>query len=163
MYLVDEEYYLTFRLYDGVYHALEPFLKLTLVLRACHEGTHIEGVNLLFLQVLRHIAAHYALRQSLGNGGLARARLANEDGVVLRSARKNLQHTAYLVIPAYHGVKLASLGIAHKVLCKALQCLFVCHFWLVHHNLTPFSCLVCQSAKHSIKARTTVFCCVILS
>jgi len=75
VYLVDEQYDVAF----GVCHlfddALEPFLKLTLVFRSGHQGTHVERVELLVLQVLGHVATHDALGQSLNDGCLARSRL----------------------------------------------------------------------------------------
>ncbi len=81
--LIDEEHYLALRLYYTVDDALETFLELAFVLGTSDEGTHIEGVDLLVLEVLGHIASHYALGESLGNSCFTSTRLAYEDRVVL--------------------------------------------------------------------------------
>ena len=43
--------------------------------------------QLLVAQALRHVAVHDAERQAFGDGGLADARLADENRIVLRAAR----------------------------------------------------------------------------
>ena len=86
MNLVDEEDNLALRLYYAVDYALQSLLKLTLILGTSHEGTHVEGIDFLFLQVLRHITAHYTLCQSLSNSRLTCTRFAYQYRVVLGSA-----------------------------------------------------------------------------
>jgi hypothetical protein len=41
-------------------------------------------------------ALHDGVRQALGDGGLAHARLAQQDGVVLGAARQDLDHPVHL-------------------------------------------------------------------
>ena len=81
--LVDKEDYLTLRLDDGIDDTLQTLLELTLVLGTSHEGTHIEGVYLLFLKVLRHVTTHDTLCQTFGNGCLTSTRLTYQNRVVL--------------------------------------------------------------------------------
>ena len=73
--LVDEQDNLALCLGNLVDNRLEAFLKLALVLGTGNQGTHVERVDLFLLQVLGHVAAHDALRQSLDDGGLACAGL----------------------------------------------------------------------------------------
>ena len=68
-------------------NALQALFKLTLVLRTCHQGAHVEREELLVLQVLRYVTTHNTLGQSLDDGGLTRTGLTNQDWVVLRTAR----------------------------------------------------------------------------
>ena len=116
VYLVDEQNYLAVAFHHFLHNALEALLKLALVLGSGQQRTHVEREELLVLQVLGHVAAHYALGQPLGNGRFARAGLANEYGIVLGAAREYLQHAAYLVVAAYHGVELARAGLLDEVL-----------------------------------------------
>ena len=113
--LVDEENDAALGLRHFVDDAFEAFLKFSLVLRACHECAHVERVELLVFQVLRHVAAHDALRQSLYDGRFARARLADKNGVVLGAAREDLQHAAYLFVAPDDGVEFAFARLAHEV------------------------------------------------
>lgn len=48
--------------------------------------------------------------ETLGDGGLACAWLADEHRVVLSAAAENLEHAAYLLVSADHGVELARAG-----------------------------------------------------
>ena len=114
--LVDEEDDLAFGLRHFLHDALQSFLKLAFILRTGQQRTHVEREELLVLQVLRHVTAHDALGQTFHDGGLTRARFTDEDRVVLRTARQNLQHASYLVVTAYHWVELAFAGIVDEVL-----------------------------------------------
>ena len=125
VYLVDEEDDAPVGLRHLVDDGFQSLLKLTLVLRASHQGTHVQRVELLVFQVLGHVATPYALCQPLGNGRLARARLTYQYGVVFRAAREYLQHAAYLVVTSDDGVQLALTRQVHQVLGILLQALVV--------------------------------------
>ena len=88
--LVDEEDDLPFALGDLIDDALESLLELTLILRTCDQGTHIEGIDLLRAQVLGHITSDDTEGKSLGNGCLPYPWLPDEDRVILRSTGKDL-------------------------------------------------------------------------
>ena len=65
---------------------------------------------------------------TLGNGGLAYARLADKDRVILRSTRKNLQHSAALLIATNNWIELASAGKfveVYRILAKSIELLVV--------------------------------------
>ena len=123
--LVDEEDDAPLALGHLLDDTLQTLLKLTFILRTCHERTHVEREQLLVLQVLGHIAPHDTLGQSLDDGGLTRARLTYQDRVVLGSPAQDLKQTAYLVVAADDGVKLAGTGIGHQVLRILVECLVV--------------------------------------
>ena len=59
--LVNEEDDLALGLSDLVDDRLEPLLKFALILCSGDEGSHIERVDLLHLQILGHVATHDAL------------------------------------------------------------------------------------------------------
>src|SRR3954447_17202525 len=62
---------------------LQALLEVTAVAGTGDEGTEVEGVELLVLQRLGHLALDDGLGQALDDGGLANTGLADEDGVVL--------------------------------------------------------------------------------
>ena len=104
--LVDEQQNVAVALFHLVEHGLEPFLELAAELGAGDQRAHIEREYGFVLQALRHVAAHDALRQPFGDGGLADARLADEDGVVLRFAREDADDVANLRVAPDDGVQL---------------------------------------------------------
>ncbi len=114
--LVDEQYYASFGLCHLVDYALQPFLKFAFIFRSGHQCTHVERIQLLVFQVLRHVATNDAFGQSLYDGCLSCSRFTYQYRVVLCAARQNLQHAAYLVVAAYHRVELSGACQFHHVL-----------------------------------------------
>ena len=84
--LVDEQDDPALGLLDLLEDGLEALLELAAVLGPGDQRAQVQGDDLLVLEGLRHVAADDALGQALDDGGLADARLADEDGVVLRAA-----------------------------------------------------------------------------
>ncbi len=115
MQLVDEEDDPAFGLADLLQHGLEPLLKFAAVLRAGDKRAHVEREDGLVLESLRHVPAHDALGEPLGDGRLADARLADQHGVVLGLAREDADDVADLVVAPDHGVKLVVAGALHEV------------------------------------------------
>ena len=113
--LVDEQDYPALGAAYLLQHGLEPLLELAAVLRAGYERAHVEREDGLVAQALGHVAAHYALRQALGYGGFAHARLAYEHGVVLRLPREYPDDVPYLGVTAYDGVELLLARPLHEV------------------------------------------------
>ena len=112
---VDEQQDASLALAHLFEHGLEPLLKFAAVLCARDQRAHIERENGLVLQSLGHVAAHDALRQALGDGRLADARLADEHGVVFRLAREDAHDVADLLIAADDRVHLALAGTLDEV------------------------------------------------
>ena len=102
--LIDKEDDLTGCGDHFVHDALQTLFELTLVLGACDEGSHIEGVDLFLFQVLRYVSTHNTMRQAFGDSGLTYTRFTDQDRIVLRSPTQDLEHTTYLVISTDDGV-----------------------------------------------------------
>ena len=115
MQLIDEEDDAALALADFFEHGLEPFLKFAAVLGAGDQRAHVKRENGFVFQAFRHVAAHNALRQTLGNGGFADARLADENGVVFRFAGEDADDVPDLHVTADHGVQLVFPGALDKV------------------------------------------------
>ena len=119
--LVDEADDLAVRLGDLAEHGLQAVLELAAVLRPGDEGAQVERHEALALQALGDVPRHDALGQPLDDGRLADARLADEDGIVLRPSREHLHDPAHLVVPADHGIELALLRELRQVAAVALE------------------------------------------
>ena len=78
---------------------------------------------MLVLQVLGYVAAQDSVSQPFDDGCLSGARFADEDGVVLRASRQDLQHTSYLIVASDDGVQLAGPCLVHEIACIFLQTL----------------------------------------
>jgi hypothetical protein len=121
MQLVDEEDDLTLGPADLLEHRLQPLLELAAVFRAGDEGADVERPDALPLQALRDVAGDDPLREPLGDRGLADARVADQDGVVLRPAGEHLDHAPDLLVPADHRVELPLLGGSGEVAPELLE------------------------------------------
>ena len=150
---VDEEDDLAVGLDDVVDDALQTFLELTLVLCASHQRAHVEAVDLLAAQILRHVAAHDALCQPLHDGCLARAGLADEDGVVLRPAGEDLQDASDFLVTSDDGVELSVLCRLVQVDAEAVEervLLVGIDVVVVHSVILFFSCSLFQICLVSV-------------
>ena len=105
--LVDEENDASLGFRHLVDDALQTLLELTLVLGTGYQRTHIERVDLLVLQVLGDVATDDTSGQSFNDGRLTGTGLTNQNGVVLRTTRQDLQQSANLVVTANDWVELA--------------------------------------------------------
>ena len=113
--LVDEENDVALSVGHLFDDALESFLKLTFVLGTGDEGTHVERVELFVLQILRYITTHDALGEALDDSRLTGTRFTDQNRIVLGAARKNLQHTANLLITSDDRVEFALSGSVDEV------------------------------------------------
>ncbi len=123
MNLVDEENNLSFRFHHFVDDRLKPLLKLPLVLGTRNERSHIERVELLAAEVLRHVTPHNTMCQPLGDGRLAGSRLPDKDWIVFCAPAQDLQYTTYLLVAADHRVELPAAGPLNQVYRILSQCL----------------------------------------
>src|SRR5215813_10885899 len=81
--LVDEENDPTVRVFDLLQYGLEPVFELAAILRAGQHGAQVQRHYALVLQNLRDVTRDNALRQAFYDRGLAYARLADENRVIL--------------------------------------------------------------------------------
>ena len=91
------------RCVDKFFKAL---LELSAVLRSRDHSSHVYRDYALRLHLLGNFAAVDRLRKPFDDGRLSYARLADEDGVVLRPARENLDYALKLLLTPNHGVEL---------------------------------------------------------
>ena len=96
--LVDEEQNLALAGGDLLHDGFQTLFELALILGARDQGSHVERVDRLRFQVLGNVAVDDPAGDALGDGGLADTGFADEDRVVLRAPRKDLQHAADLLV-----------------------------------------------------------------
>ncbi len=121
--LVDEEDHLPLGLLDLLDDRLEPLLELAAELRAGHHRSEVERDDLLVPQAFGDVARGDAPGEPLDDGRLADARVADEDGVVLRPACQDLHDAADLVVAADDRVELSApreLGQVARVALEGL-------------------------------------------
>ena len=100
---------------------LEALLEVAAVARAGHERAHVQGVELLVAQGLGDVAVDDGLAQALDDGGLAHARLPDEDGVVLGAPGEDLHDPLHLLFAADDRVQLALAGGGGEVAAELVQ------------------------------------------
>ncbi len=83
---------------------LQPLLEIAAIARAGQQRAHIEREDGRALQDFRHVAERDAARQPLGDRGLADARLADEQRIVLLPAAEHLDGAADLDIAPDQGI-----------------------------------------------------------
>src|SRR6266540_3777559 len=119
--LVDEQDDLALGGLDLVQNGLQPLLELAAVLGAGEQRADVERPDTLALQALGDVAGDDALRQSFGDRGLADARLADQDWVVLRAPGEHLDHAPDLLVAADDRVEPSFLGQGRQVAAELLQ------------------------------------------
>ena len=83
---------------DLLQHLLQPLFEVTAVAGTGDECAEVEGVELLRVQRLGHIALDDVLREAFDDRGLAHARLADQHRVVLGTARQHLHDALDLAL-----------------------------------------------------------------
>ncbi len=119
--LVDEEDDVAGRVLDLREDGLQPLLELAAVLRSGEQRADVERPHALALQPLGDVAGDDPLREPLDDRGLADARLADQDGVVLRAPGEDLDHAPDLLVAADDRVELARLGERGQVAAVLLE------------------------------------------
>ena len=119
--LVDEEDDLPRGALDLLQDRLETLLELAAVLRPREQRADVERPDALALQALRHVTRDDSLREALDDRRLADAGVADENGIVLRAAREDLDHAADLLVSPDHRVELALLRGLRQVAAELLE------------------------------------------
>ncbi len=135
--LVDEQDDVAVRLLDLLENGLQAVLEFSPVLRPGDEGAEIEGHDALLLEGLRHVPRDDSLGESFHDGGLAHSRLSDEDRVVLRPAREDLDHAAHFVVAADDRIELPLARQVGQVAGVALEGLVAVLGVRVGHALVP--------------------------
>ena len=113
--LVDERDDLAVAVGDLLEDGLHPVLELAAVLRARDHRADVERDQALVAQPLGHVALDDAAGETLGDGGLAHAGLADEHRVVLRATREHLDDASDLLVAPDDRVELALAGVLGEV------------------------------------------------
>ena len=119
--LVDEDDHFALGAADLVHDGLEALLEFATELRAGDHRAHVEGEETLVLEVLRHVTGDDLLRETLDDGGLADAGLADDDGVVLRAAVEDLHDALDLLVAADDRIELAVTRVLREVVAVLLE------------------------------------------
>ena len=119
--LVDEGDDLALGVRDLLQHRLQALLELAPVLGPGDHGGEVEGDDALVAQALGDVALDDAGGETLDDGRLAHAGLADEDRVVLRASGEDLDDAADLVVAADDGVELALPGEIGEVAAVLLE------------------------------------------
>ena len=90
---------------------LEPLLELPPVLRPGQQLADVQRHQLVVLQGVGDVAVDDPLGQSLDDGGLAHAGLADQHGIVLGPARQHLHDPPDFLVPPDHRVEFAAAGL----------------------------------------------------
>jgi hypothetical protein len=103
---VDEKDGALFRL-EFADNGFEPLLEIAAIAGSGKERAHVEGENGGVREHIRHLAADNAQGEAFGNGGLADARVADIERIILRPAAENLDRPLDLGLAADQGIDLA--------------------------------------------------------
>ena len=90
-----------------VQHSLQPLFEFTAIFCTGNQRAHVERHQLLVLEALGHVTIDDTQRQSFGDCGLANAGLTDQNRIVLRPTRQNLDRAADFIITTDNGIKLA--------------------------------------------------------
>ena len=113
--LINEQNDFTLAGGDFLEERLEPFFKFTTILGPGNHRAQIHGHEPFVFQGFRHITAHDAAGQAFGNGGLAHARFADEDGIVFGATGEHLHDAADFLVATDDGVNLPLPGQGGEV------------------------------------------------
>ena len=124
MKLVDEGDDLSVGASDLSEDGLEAFLELSAILGACDHRGHVKGDEALVPQGLGDVTGDDALGEPFNDGGLTDARFTDENRVILRASRQDLNDAPDLVVAPDDGIELAfarNLGEIATVLRQGLE------------------------------------------
>ena len=109
MHLIYEEYDIALALYL-VYETLNAALELSAELCSRNKSGKVEKVYLLIRKIERNVSIVYTLSDTLSNGSFTYTGFTDEAGVILCTARKDLDYTRNFFISADYTVELTVSG-----------------------------------------------------
>ena len=119
--LVDEGDDVPLGVGDLLQHRLQALFELAAILRSGEHRRKVERDQTLSFETLWHVAIVDSASKSFDDRGLANARLADEDRVVLRSTRQDLDHATNLLVATDHRIDLAVAGSGREVHAVLLE------------------------------------------
>ncbi len=115
MHLVNEQDNAPFRLLNFIQHGLQAFLEFTAELCPRNQCAHVERKQAFAFQAFWYVAINNAQRESFGDCRFTHTGLTNQDRVVLRPARQDLDRTADFFVAPDNRVELAFPRILGQV------------------------------------------------
>ena len=106
---------------DLVENLLQPLLEVAAIFGADGQQADVERDDALVAQGVGHLAVDDALGQPLGDGRLADAGVADEDGIVLGAAREHLHGALNLLLAAHDGIELIGEGGGGEVAADGVE------------------------------------------
>ncbi len=100
---------------DLAHHGLEPLLEIAAIAGAGQQRPHVELEDGGIGENIRHVAHDDAARQPLGDGRLAHAGIAHEQGIVLLAAAEHLDGALNLGSAADQGIDAAGARLLIEV------------------------------------------------
>ena len=149
MKLIDKQDDLTLTLLHFLKNCFQTFFKLTTILGACNQSTHIQSKNLLILKAFRYISGYNTLCQSLNGCCFTNARLTDENRIVFGLTGKNTDNIPNLRITADHRIKLLILRLLHKILTIFIQSIIGCLRVVTDNSLISSDCRQCLKKTFS--------------
>ena len=105
----------------GLDHALQAAFEFALDAGAGLQQPEIKTAYFHPAQTIGHLACRDAQRQALDDGGLANARFAYHEGVVLAPPREDVHQLPDLGLAAQHRIQATGTGLAAEVMGEAVQ------------------------------------------
>ena len=97
------------------HHLLEAFLEIAAIACAGEQRAHVERIDRGIRKDIRHIAVDDLLGESLGDGGLADARITHQQRIVLLPAAEHLDGAVDLRFAPDQRIDLAGQGLLVEV------------------------------------------------
>ena len=136
VHLVDKHDKLPFCFSDFLENCLQSLFEFAAELCASDERAEVEGEESLIAERFGDVTVHDALRESFRDCSLADTRLTDENGIILRSARKNLNHAANLFVPADDRIEFSLAGCIGEVASVTLKRLILIFGVLIRNAMT---------------------------
>jgi hypothetical protein len=106
---------------DLLHDLLEALLEVAAVAGAGEQRAHVEGEDRRVLENLRDLALYDLARETFRDGGLAHARIADEERIVLLAAAENLDRAVHFGDAADERVDLALFRLLVEVDAVSVQ------------------------------------------
>ena len=119
--LVDEQDDLALGFGDFLEQGFEAVFKFAAIFGTGHHGGQVQGHDALGLEHFGDVAGHNALGQPFDYGRFADAGLADQDGIILGTARQDLHYAADFHVAADYRIELAAAGQIGEVARILLQ------------------------------------------
>ncbi len=112
-----------FQAFELLYDGFQALLEIAAIARAGDERAHVERIDDVAAQNLRHFALDDLAREAFGDGGLADAGIADEQRIVLLAAAKDLDRALDLALAPDQRIDAAGLRLFVQIHAIGFECL----------------------------------------